>query len=260
MLEPREIRTHRFAQVRQGYKPEDVDAFLGQAAEAYEQTRKELEQLRILAEQTAESLKNCLAERESISRVLTKAQSMADDIRKEANEEVRSLIAAADREAKETVREARQKADDTIREATGVAQERLKKAADTADKVEAIARERAETVERAAEQKAYAALHSLEDQRTAIRQEVDELTALSARFKLEMINAYEHQLRVLRQMPDEIIAGREQITMPAAAVHEEETPEPVEETASEEPADIPAEAEPVEAAENTGRYSGYFAE
>ncbi|MDR1409765.1 MAG: DivIVA domain-containing protein [Oscillospiraceae bacterium] len=268
MLEPRDIRTHRFAQVRQGYKPEEVDAFLSQAAEAYEQTRQELEQLRALAEQTAESLKQCIAERDSISRVLAKAEVMADNIRKDANDEARSLISTADREAKDTLREARQKADETIREATLTAQDRLKKAAETADKVEVTARERAENVERAAEQKAYAALHSLEDQRAAIRREADELAALSARFKLEMVNAYEHQLRVLRQLPDNIALTPEPSTEPIpsakendsrAAQYEEQT-EPKVISVCDTPVVTPIEEEPIQPAPSSGRYSGYFAE
>ncbi|MDR3344474.1 MAG: DivIVA domain-containing protein [Oscillospiraceae bacterium] len=266
MLEPRDIRTHRFAQARQGYKPEEVDAFLGQAAEAYELTCQELEQLRSLAEQTAASLKQCIAERDSISRVLAKAEVMADNIRKDANDEARSLISTADREANDTLREARQKADDTIREATQTAQDRLKKAAETADKVEATARERAEKVVRTAEQTAYSALHSLEEQRAAIRRENDELTALSARFKLGMVNTYERQLRILRQMPDEIVRIQE------PPEESEPLPEPLPEPLAEEelpsyapesaerPDAISSDAEPVQPARETERYIGYFAE
>jgi len=257
MLDSRDIRTHRFAaQTRQGYKPEEVNDYLAQVAREYEENRREYDQLNAYAEQMAEKLKQFAAERDSISRALSKAEVMAENIVRDAHGEARGLIAAADDEAKQTLREARLKADDTVREATAIAQERLKKAAETADKVEAAARERSERLERSAEQKAHAALHNLKDQRDAIRREADELSALSAHFKLEMINTYEHQLRVLRQMPDEIVPGSEQLVMPEPAAPEEAPAPPP----GDEPEAPEAGAGPVPVADTSGRFSGYFAE
>ncbi|MCL2022988.1 MAG: DivIVA domain-containing protein [Oscillospiraceae bacterium] len=211
MLEPKDIRTQRFLTVRQGYKTEDVDAFLLKTADEFLKKQEELAALKQVAGEVAVALNEATAkiqafesERDSISRAVAKAQIMADKIMEDATKTVEETIASADKNAQETIKEAQFQADEKIRRATADAQDRLIQVKELAQKIEKAANEKAEQIEREAEERAYAALHSIESQRAAIRLEVDELNALSSRFKLDMINSYEKQLRLLRHLPNEI--------------------------------------------------------
>ncbi|MDR0883097.1 MAG: DivIVA domain-containing protein [Oscillospiraceae bacterium] len=260
-MDAREIRAHRFSTARQGYKPEEVQDYLGSVADVFEKSRQELEQLRAMSAQLAEELKQYVEQRDSITRALSKAEIMADEILRDANEEARKIKLQTEQNAQELIAAANAKADVKLREATATAEQRLRDAKDLATQAEETAKERSAVLIRGAEQKAYAALHNLEDQRANIRREADELSALSARFKLDMINAYEHQLRVLRQLPDDIAPAPASATEPEEASAVSPTPIAVQtEPAVSEEAQAVSSAAQSSATADATRFSGYFTE
>ena len=101
MLTPGKIKGYQFQPAGRGtYKAEEVDDFLSQVVESYEQVFREngdlVKKLNILATKLNEYRK----EESNISKALVNAQSFIDKMIDEANKESKKIIAEAEERAK----------------------------------------------------------------------------------------------------------------------------------------------------------------
>ncbi|MCL6092205.1 MAG: DivIVA domain-containing protein [Actinobacteria bacterium] len=95
-LTPKVLRDVQFREkLRGGYHPEDVDAFLEQAALAAEELQERLQRAETRAERAERSLEDASTNDDTLKRVLLMAQRTADQTVREAREEAERLLGEA---------------------------------------------------------------------------------------------------------------------------------------------------------------------
>ena len=101
MLTPGKIKGYQFQPAGRGtYKAEEVDDFLAQVVESYEQVFKEngelVKKLKLLATKLNEYRK----EESNVSKVLVNAQAFIDKMIEEAKKEAKTIVSDAEERAK----------------------------------------------------------------------------------------------------------------------------------------------------------------
>lgn len=231
MITANDIRTSVFSRAGRGYKIQDVDDFLEEAALSMEQLQKENEELIRKLEVLADRIQEYRNDEDSIRSALLTAQKSADKVLREANETKEQIIADARQQAEDMLRLSHDKsvaiATETKEKATVVLTEAKDKASRLLMEAKTKSEEMlSEAVEGCKAEKKY--LDFLKEQEKFFRQKIVEM--------------YKKQFELLKRGP-EIVKELEE------ALAKEE--EPV--TVTEEPvlneAEFIADETPVEDAE-----------
>ena len=225
MLTPGKIKGYQFQQAGRGtYKADEVDEFLNQIVDSYEQVFKENGELVKKLNILATKLNDYRKEESNISKALVNAQSFIDRMVAEAEKESKKIVADAEERAKNIDSITNAKIKVMVDEVEGkmrVAYDKaMAQAKDTKDK----AFKESETLILEARQKADLTLNSAkntaaliisdatkegEKEAEALRQEIekekkilDSLKETSMQFKTELVVLYERQLKNVEMMPD----------------------------------------------------------
>lgn len=225
MLTPNKIKGYQFQQAGRGtYRSDEVDDFLNQIVESYEQVFKEngelVKKLSILATKLDEYRK----EETSVRKALVNAQTFIDKMIEDANKESKKIIAEAESRAQNVDSITNAKIKVMVDEVEGKMRIAYEKATSQAKQTKENAHKEAETLileahERAdkmiAEAKLSAseildgankeALKEAENLKAEIEKEkeiLDNLKETSNQFKTELVVLYERQLKNVEQMPD----------------------------------------------------------
>lgn len=250
MLTPKQIKNHEFQLAgRNAYRASDVDDFIAEIYESYEQMFREnaelVKKLSLLADKVSE-YKN---DEDNIRNALLMAERMKDSILAEAQDKAKAALAATEervRAAKEAVDEktatilqnANTEAEDIISEANSRAEETLKLAQSNATKLLAKAQEiydeQVNTIKEEAEkEQAY----------------LNRIKAESVKVRMELLDTYKTQMQILEYTPDfseEVQEMRKKRALTEEAEAAEEIAEDAVEETAEEVAEETAADETVE--------------
>ncbi len=250
MLTPKQIKNHEFQLAgRNAYRASDVDDFIAEIYESYEQMFREnaelVKKLSLLADKVSE-YKN---DEDNIRNALLMAERMKDSILAEAQDKAKAALAATEervRAAKEAVDEktatilqnANAEAEDIISEANSRAEETLKLAQSNATKLLAKAQEiydeQVNTIKEEAEkEQAY----------------LNRIKAESVKVRMELLDTYKTQMQILEYTPDfseEVQEMRKKRALTEEAEAAEEIAEDAVEETAEEVAEETAADETVE--------------
>ena len=106
MLTPNDIRNKGFEKVRNGCKPEEVQAFLGDLASQTEDLLAENADLQKKLEILAEKVEQYREDEDSLRSALIGAQKLGDSIVRDSKRKAESIIAQASRKSEEMVADA----------------------------------------------------------------------------------------------------------------------------------------------------------
>ena len=229
MLTPKQIKNNNFqAAGRNAYKASEVDEFMEEVYDSYEQMFREnaelVKKLGLLADKVSEYK----SDEDNIRNALLTAERMKESILAEAQEKVRAAKTAVDEKTSAIIENARAEADKIIAGANDRADETLKLAQSNATKLLAKAQEIYD------EQ-----VNTVKEQAEKEREYLNRIKEESAKVRAELMDTYKTQMDLLRFTPD--------FSEEVAAMHEKKTSELDEETLVEEE----AEAESFEAEADT---------
>lgn len=224
MLTPKDLRNHEFqAAGRNGYLAADVDEYMDEVYNSYDQMFREnaeiVRKLQVLADRLAkykddeENIRNALVEAQRMKNsIIVEAQQKAQGQLSETEEKIRAARETVDAQSGEILDKARVEADDILKDARAEAAEIIeranKKATDLLDTANAIYEEKVGSVaEEAAKEEAY----------------LDKVKLESARIRKQLTDTYQMQMELLSFAPDF-----------SAALEEHEAAQAEEEPAEEE--------------------------
>ncbi len=225
MLTPNKIKGYQFQQAGRGtYRADEVDDFLNQIVESYEQVFKEngelVKKLSILATKLDEYRK----EETSVRKALVNAQTFIDKMIDDANKESKKIIAEAESRAQNVdsitnakikvmvdevegkmriaYEKATSQAKQTKENAHKEAETLILEAHERADKMIAEAKLSASEILEGANKEAHKEAELLKAEIEKEKEILDNLKATSNQFKTELVVLYERQLKNVEQMPD----------------------------------------------------------
>ena len=250
MLTPKQIKNHEFQLAgRNAYRASDVDDFIAEIYESYEQMFREnaelVKKLSLLADKVSE-YKN---DEDNIRNALLMAERMKDSILAEAQDKAKAALAATEervRAAKEAVDEktatilqnANAEAEDIISEANSRAEETLKLAQSNATKLLAKAQEIYD------EQ-----VNTIKEETEKEQAYLNRIKAESVKVRMELLDTYKTQMQILEYTPDfseEVQEMRKKRALTEEAEAAEEIAEDAVEETAEEVAEETAADETVE--------------
>lgn len=241
MLKPEQIANAQFTLIGKGaYRAEEVDAFLKNTAESYQEVVKQNEELMRKISILAERIEQYREEEDSIKSALINAERMAKTIRKEAEDEKAETMKDAQVEASAVIESARQNAKDFLAKTKATIAAYVDKANTEAAAIVDAANATAEETVAAANEKAVAVIGDSERRLAYNMKKSQALQAQIATFKAAMEAACTDGLAMLADLPEDADFDLDETAFYAAPV-EEPVIAPV-----EEPAAAPAE-EPVAA-------------
>ena len=203
MLSPKELRNHSFQTVgRNAYRASDVDEFLADVVESYEQMFRENGEIVKKLQAVADKLSQYKNDEENIRNALLEAQRMRASILEDANRKANDRLVATEEKikiAKETVD---QKTADIINEAQDEADRIVEDAKKQANDIVSEAESRSKnTIERA--QKLYdAEVGSIKEESKKAQDYLNSIKAESTKVRNELIDTYKNQLELLKFVPD----------------------------------------------------------
>lgn len=203
MLTPKQIKNHEFQLAgRNAYRASDVDDFMAELCESYEQMFREnaelVKKLSLLADKVSE-YKN---DEDNIRNALLMAERMKDSILAEAQDKAKAALAATE----VRVRAAK----DAVDEKTAVI---LQNANDEAEKIISDANSRAEDTLKLAQSNATKLLAKAQEiydeQVSTIKDEAEKeqaylnrIKAESVKVRMELLDTYKTQMQILEYTPD----------------------------------------------------------
>lgn len=203
MLTPKQIKNHEFQLAgRNAYRASDVDGFMTELYESYEQMFREnaelVKKLSLLADKVSE-YKN---DEDNIRNALLMAERMKDSILAEAQDKAKAALAATEervRAAKDAVDEkttailqhANEEADKIIADANSRAEDTLKLAQSNATKLLAKAQEIYD------EQ-----VSTIKDEAEKEQAYLNRIKAESVKVRMELLDTYKTQMQILEYTPD----------------------------------------------------------
>lgn len=231
MLTPKDLRDHEFqATGRNGYLAADVDDYLDEVYNSYDQMFREnadiVRKLQVLADRLAkykedeENIRNALVEAQRMKNsIIVEAQQKAQGQLSETEEKIRAARESVDAQSGEILDKARVEADEILKDARAEAAEIIdranRKATDLLDTANAIYEEKVGSVaEEAAKEEAY----------------LNKIKSESARVRKQLSDTYQMQMELLSFAPDF-----------TAEVGETEAPEEAEEVITEAAVEEPVE-------------------
>ncbi len=225
MLTPNKIRGYQFQQTGKGtYKAEEVDGFLSQIVESYDQVFKENGELVKKLSILATKLDEYRSEEASLRKALVNAQIFIDKMVEDAEKESKKIVAEAQERADnvDSITNAKIKVmvdevEGKMRVAYDKAMSQAKQTKENAQKESELllleAREKAGKIVAEAEAKANAVISKATEEaetkekqlKADIEKEkaiLDNLKETSNKFKTELVLLYERQLKNVEQLPD----------------------------------------------------------
>ena len=134
MLTPKQLKSRSFQMAgRNAYKAADVDAFLDEVYDSYDQMFRENGELIKKLNLVADKLQSYKADEDNIRNALLTAERMKESIVAEANDSVKSSIEDGKKKADEIVSEAESRADEILKVAQSNAAKLLAKAQEIYD-------------------------------------------------------------------------------------------------------------------------------
>lgn len=244
MLTPKQIKNHEFQLAgRNAYRASDVDGFMTELYESYEQMFREnaelVKKLSLLADKVSE-YKN---DEDNIRNALLMAERMKDSILAEAQDKAKAALAATE----ERVRAAK----DAVDEKTAAI---LQQANEEADKIIADANSRAEDTLKLAQSNATKLLAKAQEiydeQVSTIKDEAEKeqaylnrIKAESVKVRMELLDTYKTQMQILEYTPDFSEEVKEMRKKHADVEEDETVEELITETTVEAEADTEADVE-----------------
>lgn len=241
MLTPKQIKNHEFQLAgRNAYRASDVDDFMAEIYESYDQMFREnaelVKKLSLLADKVSE-YKN---DEDNIRNALLMAERMKDSILAEAQDKAKAALAATEervRAAKEAVDEktatilqnANAEAEDIISDANSRAEETLKLAQSNATKLLAKAQEIYD------EQ-----INTIKEEAEKEQAYLNRIKAESVKVRMELLDTYKTQMQILEYTPD-FSEEVQEMRKKRALTEEAEALEDVSEEIAEETAEEVAE-------------------
>ncbi|BAF60005.1 MAG: DivIVA domain-containing protein [Pelotomaculum sp.] len=125
MLTPLDIQKKEFRRAFRGYSEEEVDSFLDQVIQDYENLYRENQELKEKLAQADRNLARYREIEEVLKNTMVMAQKNADDLRQNTEKETSLMLDRARIEAERLTREAEQEAEALIRDAEQKASEIL---------------------------------------------------------------------------------------------------------------------------------------
>ncbi len=228
MLTPNKIRGYQFQQAGRGtYRADEVDDFLNQVVESYEQVFKENGELVKKLSILATKLDEYRREETSVRRALANAQNFIDKLVEDASKEAEKVVAEAQERAKNVdaitnakikvmVDEVEGKMRIAYDKATAQAKQTKDNAIAQAETILLEAREKSEKIVSDAKKESAeiiggatsTALKEAEALRLQIEKEkelLDKLKAMSNQFKTELLVLYGRQMENVEKMPDYVL-------------------------------------------------------
>lgn len=203
MLSPKELRNHAFQTVgRNAYRASDVDEFLAEVVESYEQMFRENGEIVKKLQAVADKLSQYKNDEENIRNALLEAQRMRANILEDANRKANDRLVATEEKIKAAKETVDQKTAEIISEAQAEADKILDEAKAQADEIVSSAESRSKnTLERA--QKLYdAEVGSIKEEAKKAEDYLNSIKAESAKVRNELIDTYKNQLELLKFVPD----------------------------------------------------------
>ena len=117
---PLDLRQQKFKTVMRGYDRAEVEAFLNETAEDYEQALREADRLRDDLTRLQSSLDEHREGERNLRNTLLTAQRLADEIRNNAEAEGKRLIREAEGRSDLTISKAQSRLDEVQREIDGL--------------------------------------------------------------------------------------------------------------------------------------------
>ena len=227
MLTPKDLRDHEFQlSGRNGYLSADVDDYLDEVYESYNQMFTEnaeiVRKMQVLADRLAkykddeENIRNALVEAQRMKNsIIVEAQQKAQGQLSETEEKIRAARESVDAQAEEILDKARVEAEEVLKdaraEAAAIVDRANRKATDLLDTANAIYEEKVGSVaEEAAKEEAY----------------LKKIKVESAKVRKQLSDTYQMQMELLSFAPD--FSAELPVTEVPEEASEEETP--VEET------------------------------
>lgn len=117
---PLDLRQQKFKTVMRGYDRAEVEAFLNETAEDYEQALRDADRLRDDLTRLQSSLDEHREGERNLRNTLLTAQKLADEIRNQAEAESKRLLREAEGRADLTISKAQARVDEVQREIDGL--------------------------------------------------------------------------------------------------------------------------------------------
>ena len=124
-LTPLDIKNKSFSTKFKGYSPEEVDDFLDQIIEDYEESLRKVKELEKSLKYAEEKLTYFSELKDTLNQSIIVAQNTADKLKDTATKESNMLVSGAEAEAKQIMNEANNKAENTISDAKRLADDVL---------------------------------------------------------------------------------------------------------------------------------------
>ena len=121
---PLDLRQQRFQTVMRGYDRGEVNAFLAEAADDYENALRENERLRQELAKAEAVLNEHRGQEKNLSNTLITAQKLADEIRDNAQQEAARIIRDAEGRAELLLQKSQSRMEDVQREIDGLRMKR----------------------------------------------------------------------------------------------------------------------------------------
>jgi cell division initiation protein len=121
---PLDLRQQRFNTVMRGYDRGEVNAFLAEAAEEYENALRENERLRQEVSKLEAVIKEHRAQEVNLRNTLLTAQKLADDIKEGASQEAARILREAEGRADLLLQKSQARLEDVQREIDGLRMKR----------------------------------------------------------------------------------------------------------------------------------------
>lgn len=181
MLTPKQIKNYDFQMAgRSAYKAADVDAFVDEVYESYEQMFRENGELVKKLNLVADKLQSYKADEDNIRNALLTAERMKESIVADAENSVKSVIEEGQAKADEIVADAESRADEILRLAQANATKLLAKAQELYD-------DQVSSIKEEAEKEEAHLLHIKEE---------------SAKIRADLMDSYKKQISMLEFTPD----------------------------------------------------------
>lgn len=202
MLTPNQIKNHTFQYTRGGYKASDVDTYLDEITQSYEQMFKENGELLSKLELLAKKLEEYREDEDKIKLALITAQKAADSITTEARTQAEQVLTSSKNEADELLKTARAKADMLVLDASRNSSNTLQEAENKANEVIEGAKLVADNVISQAKQ-ASEEIVSQAKLDVKINQEIlNELKEEASAFRSELLEKYKMHIEHINEIPD----------------------------------------------------------
>lgn len=118
VLSPLDIRNKSFSTKMRGFNPEEVDDFLDQVINDYEETIRQKRDMEKALKHAEEKLSYFNELKDALNQSIIVAQDTADKLKENASKEAAIIVSTAEQQAKDMVTEATQKSNEIVRDAS----------------------------------------------------------------------------------------------------------------------------------------------